>query len=381
MKSKNIVHLFFTVSVLTLVFSNCAKDNGKPFESETLNLPTTPYDYTTALNGANVGVTNKSATLGRVLFYDKNLSINSTIACASCHKQAFAFADNVATSEGFKGERTSRNSPAAANLLNTSTLFWDARTSKLEDLVLQPIANHIEMGLDNTDNLIKKLSRTSYYPALFQDAFGAKDINQTTISKALSAFIRSMVSQNSRFDQLGAVGSSVFSASEARGHSLFFKQLHCTGCHRNGDLGGVGTTTFNIGLDKEYADNGVGTRSNLATDNGKFKVPSLRNVALTAPYMHDGRFNSLEEVVEHYNSNVKSHTNLSSIVAGFSWFGNNGGIVVPTGCWSCGVNGFGTTFKPLELNQEQKGDLVAFLKTLTDESFITDKKFSSPFLH
>ncbi len=389
MQTSRITTLLLCTFAAVLVYTSCQKKEDT-YEVDTLKLPTTPYNY---LNGSirqnpQNPITNEGATLGRVLFYDKNLSINNTIACASCHKQENGFADVTATSEGFKGGRTTRNSLPLVNLSDDSGLFWDSRAKTLEDLVLQPVANHVEMGLDNTENLLKKLNRTSYYPALFQKAFGNQEITQERITKALAQFVRSISSSNSKFDAVRRGAWGVMNESETGGWNLFFNQLQCSGCHNGNDLNNG--SIANIGLDMNYKDNGMGTQSGENTLNGFFKVPSLRNVALTAPYMHDGRFKTLEDVVEHYNSGVQNHTNLSSVLRGFLWHGNgglntnNGNVGVSIGspsrdCWSCGVGTGGTDFKALNLTKTEKENLVAFLKLTTDETLVRDEKFANPF--
>ncbi len=389
MQTSRITTLLLCTFAAVLVYTSCQKKEDT-YEVDTLKLPTTPYNY---LNGSirqnpQNPITNEGATLGRVLFYDKNLSINNTIACASCHKQENGFADVTATSEGFKGGRTTRNSLPLVNLSDDSGLFWDSRAKTLEDLVLQPVANHVEMGLDNTENLLKKLNRTSYYPALFQKAFGNQEITQERITKALAQFVRSISSSNSKFDAVRRGAWGVMNESETGGWNLFFNQLQCSGCHNGNDLNNG--SIANIGLDMNYKDNGMGTQSGENTLNGFFKVPSLRNVALTAPYMHDGRFKTLEDVVEHYNSGVQNHTNLSSVLRGFLWQGNgalntsngNGGFIFGSpsrDCWSCGVGTGGTDFKALNLTKTEKENLVAFLKLTTDETLVRDEKFANPF--
>jgi cytochrome c peroxidase len=382
MYTTRFIPFLFCALCALFIYSSCKKDE-QVFESDTLKLPSTPFDYTSDLLIVSGGfnrtnpTTNDGATLGRVLFYDKNLSLNNTVACASCHKQENGFADVGATSEGFKGGRTTRNSLPIVNLANDNQFFWDLRTSSLEDLALQPVANHIEMGLDNTENLLKKLNRTTYYPALFEKAFGTSDITQERVSKALAQFVRAIVSKDSKFDAVRRGSWGLMSESETRGWNLFFNQLHCTGCHGGSDLnGGVG----NIGLEVNYKDNGIGAQSGDNVMNGAFKVPTLRNIALTAPYMHDGRFKTLEEVVEHYNSGVKNHTNLSSFLKGFLWSGNGGtGFSITQNCWNCGVGSAGQDFKPLDLSTTQKQDLVNFLKMTTDETMLKNAKYASPF--
>ena len=364
----------------TLIFYAGCKKNEQSFEIDTLNLPSTSFDYTKDMTRQNPfnPTTNDGATLGRVLFYDKNLSLNNTIACASCHKQENSFADIGATSEGFKGGRTSRNSLSIVNLADDSRLFWDMRTNSLEELVLQPISNHIEMGLDNTENLLKKLNRTTYYPNLFEKAFGSKEISEERISKAIAQFLRAIVSKNSKFDAFRNGNWGVLNQSETDGWNLFFNKLHCSGCHNGNDLNnGSGA---NIGLEMNYKDNGIGSRTGENVSNGVFKVPTLRNIALTAPYMHDGRFKTLEDVIEHYNTGVQNHTNLSFFLRGFLWQGNGGnGFITSPGCWNCGVGTGGTDFKTLNLSQTEKDNLMAFFKVLTDETFVKEEKYCNPF--
>ena len=374
------------VAAMFLLANACQKDTPQ-YETDNLKLPTTvdSYKAPVAFTGtvAENPQTDDGATLGRVLFYDKKLSLTNTISCGSCHHQEHGFADLSATSEGFKGERTTRNAMALANAGMETSYFWDLRTKTLEDLVLQPVGNHIEMGLDNTDNLVKKLQRTPYYANLFQKAFGTPDITQERISKAVAQFLRAMVSNQSKFDQAATTRNfSAFSAEEERGRALFFNELHCTGCHSSNSFSNANSFSGrggaqNIGLDINYEDNGVGKITG-DRQNGVFKVPTLRNVELTAPYMHDGRFKTLEAVVEHYNSGIQQHPNLSFFLNGFLWSGN-GGTAQTTGCWSCGMGQGGGTFKPLQMSEGDKKALVAFLKTLTDKSFVTAKKFSNPF--
>ena len=165
--------------------------------------------------------------------------------------------------------------------------------------------------------------------------------------------------------------------NELAGGDLFFNKLHCTGCHSGNDFSSL--TNGSIGLEMAYKDNGLGALTGDQSSNGVFKVPTLRNVGLTAPYMHDGRFKTLEAVVEHYNSGVQNHTNLSSFLRGFQWQGNGGTGANQSGCWTCGIGTGGTEFKPLNLSQTEKENLVAFLKALTDETLVRDEKFANPF--
>ena len=380
--------LTFFVTALLLI-SNCKKDTA--LKSDEPTLPANPYSYvnsklTQVMNfgdNTNMGgffpngnsVTDEKATLGRVLFYDRKLSINNAIACASCHKQAFAFADQVDFNEGFGSEKALRNSMPISNLINKSSFFWDGRAKVMEDQALMPIRNHIEMGLEKIDVLPQKLARTSYYPNLFQSAFGSTEITNQKIAQALTAFMRSIVCVESKFD-LGALN-----ANEMHGMDLFFNKFQCVHCHTGNNLGGsalfspyspIDTSTnaslalnaSNIGLDVKYPDGGIGDLLGNSALNGFFIIPSLRNVELTAPYMHDGRFKTLEEVVEHYNSGIVSHPTLDGFLLQNRF---NQDPSLPA--------------TPVRMNMtpNEKADLVAFLKALTDRSILTDPKFSNPF--
>ena len=321
------------------------------------NLDNTPNDNP---------ITNDGATLGRVLFYDNNLSVNNTRSCASCHLAADGFSDPLEFSIGFEGGLTPRNSMGLANarFYENGRFFWDERAATLEDQTLQPIQDPIEMGM-TLDGLVSKLQALDYYPSLFENAFGDSTITSDRISRALAQFVRSMVSYESKYDVgRAAAGNnndnfSNFTNQENQGKQLFFSnRTNCSRCHETVIF--VGDRPRNNGLDLVSTDNGEGGVNGNANDNGKFKAPSLRNIELTAPYMHDGRFATLEEVVEHYNSGVQAHPNLDNRLR---QGGNNGEP------------------RRLNLSNQEKAALVAFMKTLTDNEFITDEKYSNPFVN
>jgi cytochrome c peroxidase len=310
---------------------------------------------------ANNAVTNAGATLGRVLFYDKRLSLNQTIACASCHRQEHGFSDPRKFSVGFEGGLTGRNSMGLTNArwYQRRAFFWDERAATLEDQVLQPIQDAVEMGM-TLPSLITRLGAEPYYSTLFTNAFGTSTVTTDRISKALAQFVRSIVSTQSKYDIGRGSGFANFTAQENLGRQIFIGQVGdatCSACHGTDNFV-PGGQIHNNGLENPYVDKGLGAISGRPQDEGLFKVPSLRNIELTAPYMHDGRFATLEEVVEFYNSGLVSHPNLSPPLRD-----------PPPG------NG------PLRLNltPAQKAALVAFLKTLTDTSVTTDGKFSDPF--
>lgn len=339
-------------------------------------LPDTPLDYDIEFpehvmqqpwgppidpNTINDLITPEGATLGRVLFYDKKLSASNEVACASCHKQEFAFADDVAFSEGIDGALTERNSPNINDLswnssiffgLESNFLFWDARESDLEEMVLQPITHEGELGKD-LNYLLEKLALTEYYPALFQEAFGDPAITAERIGTAMAMFVRSMSSFDSKFDKVMA-NETTFTADEMAGFAIFNQSCDFV-CHSQPHFGSP--MPMNNGLEEEYEDEGVASWSGNEFEIGKFKSPSLRNIAVTAPYMHDGRFETLEDVVDFYSDEVFPHPN------------NDFGWSVPDP----------NTFTGFDFTDTEKEQLVAFLHTLTDETYLTAERWSDPF--
>jgi cytochrome c peroxidase len=309
----------------------------------------------------NPAITNEAATLGRVLFYDPRMSLNNSVSCGSCHHQDKAFSDGLALSTGFGGKITPRNSMAIVNVGFNNHLFWDSRESNLQTMVTKPIQNHIEMGMENMEALEKKLSTVQYYEPLFKNAFGTSQVTKERISSAVTQFLCSMVSCNAKFDAVVEERAN-YTPLEKMGHDIFFGDAaNCKSCHAGAsfsapddpNMGGSYSSpdvegTANIGLDLQARD--AGKRA------GQFKIPSLRNIALTAPYMHDGRFKTLEEVVNHYSNGIKAHPNLDK-----KFVGADGSP------------------KRLNLNVIEKQALIAFLHTLTDEKITKDEKFSDPF--
>jgi len=371
------LHSTFAIGMLTLglglSLTNCAKQEQQDlpykYQSEVLNLPEQPYNYgnptlpahfTTTQERIRQRVTDHGATLGRVLFYDTKLSLNNKTACASCHDQALGFADGKQFSTGFDGGKTSRNASAIINPAASTAFFWDAREDDLKQMVLQPIKNHVEMGMDNFDALEKKLGQLDYYAPLFENAFGSSAVTRERIAEALSQFMTSMVTAQSKFDSSepggwGSGNSLVFNDDERAGMEIFFNRGRCANCHNPAADFAFSFENFaDIGLDAVPTDIGLG--ANQQGMNGMFKIPSLRNVALTAPYMHDGRFTTLEQVVNHYSEGIQNSENLN---------------------WS--LKGDDGTALRMNLTDDEKRQLIAFLHTLTDESFMKDPKYSNPF--
>ena len=366
------------------VFWSCKKSDvdtpADPF-SQYLNLPATPFNYANQAlpahlravppnldnTPANNLVTDWGATLGRVLFYDKNISINNAVSCASCHAQQSGFSDPLAFSKGFQNGLTDRNSMSLVNAkyYPRGRFFWDERAATLEIQTLMPVQHPVEMGM-HLDTMVKKLQALPYYPQLFTNAFGSNTVSSDRISKALSQFIRSIISYQSKYDvgraafpanqPAGQVNFTNFTQQENRGKAIFFGPVGgCAPCHGTEAFTAPGAK--NNGLDLVSIDRGVGAANNNAAQDGLFKVPSLKDIANTSPYMHDGRFTSLEQVVEHYSTGVKAHPNLSQEIRN----PNNG---LPR-------NG--------NFSVQDKAALVAFLQTLTDTQLSTDVKFASPF--
>ncbi len=370
--------IFISILIVTaasFIFEACKKQEFRKNEDEPYL--DSSYDYEAAVRAANFNdsalVTNAGARLGRALFYDAKLSKNNAIACASCHKQELAFADNVDFSIGFDGRKTGRNSMSLINALDAKGFFWDHRTKNLQDMVLQPIRHEVEMGLESSDFLVSKLNATSYYPKLFTEAFGSPTISKELIGKAMAQFIFSMITGNTKADQANVLSSGwnsnsnspILTPDEQQGSSLF-QSKGCVNCHSGENLRGTNDIGFeNIGLDYDYPDKGIGALTGDPSQSGVFKIPSLRNIALTAPYMHDGRYASLEQVVEHYNSGVIYSPTLSQKLMKRDPI----------------TNQILNESKTLNLTDNDKMCLVAFLKTLTDNSFISDPKFSNPFGH
>ena len=298
--------------------------------------------------------TNAGATLGRVLFYDVRLSANDQVACASCHRQAFAFGDTARLSRGFKGGLTRRHAMGLANarFYQRGRFFWDERAATLEAQVLMPIQDTTEMGMTVT-NLVSKVGTTKYYPALFQAAFGTPQVTSDRIANALAQFVRSIASYQSKFDQafvgMGVGGPNFVGAltpDEALGQQLFVGAGRCAQCHATNAQ--VSDDIHNTGLDAFSADTGAG--------GARFKAPSLRNIGVRAPYMHDGRFATLAQVVEHYDTGIQPNPNLDRRLRG------------PNGAP-----------QRLNLTAQQRAALVAYLNTLTDQTLLTAAKFSNPF--
>jgi len=286
--------------------------------------------------------------LGRYLFYSPELSGNEQFSCASCHKMSAAFCDpGQHWSFGSTGQHGSRNTLSLLNLAYDTCFFWDGRAKSLEEQALEPIFNPIELDNDSA-TLILHVKRNSLFSPLFIRAFGSDSVTMTRIAQALASFERTLISGTSAYDAFRLGDSEAISESAKRGLALFSsKSINCIACHSGINFTDNGY--HSNGLDLHYLDAGLENLTNDPDDNGKFRTPTLRNVALTAPYMHDGRFSTLEQVLDFYN---------------------RGGMHNPTQ---------DSLIHPLELSGQQMEDIIAFLATLTDSTCISRNSFSNPF--
>ena len=351
--------------------------------SQKLNLPEQTFEYNSFAAvvidpiDSRVRANHHLPTLGRVLFYDNKLSANGKVSCASCHHQHLAFSDSVALSTGFNGELTLRNSiPLASGgdgYFASNMLFWDHRVFSVAEQSRRTLQDPIEMGMD-LNQLPEKLAADPIYPVLFRRAFGDKVISSERVLEAISSFVNSLSTKQTAFDAaLVERGGNIFdsqnpvnltrlTSQENKGLDLFIK--NCASCHSGGlNIFVNNTQQFfnsgsNNGLAEAYTDQGIGAITKEPHMQGTFKVPQLRNVALTAPYMHDGSLPTLEAVIDHYSSGIQMHPNLGEALRDPS-----------------------DRSKPKRMNfsAEEKAALLAFLNTLTDNQFVKEVKFSNPF--
>lgn len=329
--SKSIIRSFFILFLLTVLFSSCKKDPVLGDSSMELPIPRGfPYPEVPEDNLP----THYRIELGKKLFNDPILSRDSSIACSSCHLEGLKFTDSLAYSKGINNQNTARNSMSLLNVAYQPSMFWDGGVPTLEQQVLAPISNPLEMDFD-VNQVVERLLQHPEYPALFEQAYG-KSPSVYTLTRAIANFERTLYTGFSRYDDyVYNKNESALNESEKRGMEVFFKERgECFHCH-----GGYNFTDYsfqNNGIFEVYADSGRAIITGKPADIGKFKVPSLRNIALTGPYMHNGSMKTLEEVVEHYSTGGKNHPNKSGLII------------------------------PLNLTIQEKADLVNFLRALSD---------------
>ncbi|MBK8620225.1 MAG: c-type cytochrome [Saprospiraceae bacterium] len=347
--------------------------------SKHINIPEYPYNYSFSLPKhtflTSTPMNDDLATLGRVLFYDKNLSKDKTISCASCHKQEIAFSDDVAFSEGVQNRATARNSIALGSVLNFAAyygnfggvpFFWDNRATSVQDQSKATLGNPLEMDM-KMHEVANAVNGLDYYKPLIKQAYkGSDEISETQILNAIGEFVNSITNYNTKFDReldnqwqmYGSLNNNVtrdfpgFSASENNGKKLYLQ--HCSNCHGSNSARPP-VMKANNGLMLQYNDLGVASTTGYSFDESMFKVPTLRNISRTAPYMHNGMLKTLKDVIDHYSEGIKNHKNLSSDLK------------------------IGSSPKKMNFSETEKEDLLAFLQTLNDDKIVSDPKFSDPF--
>lgn len=368
MKKRSGNTYLFLIAILALsVLVACSSSDPDPIELDPGEqyIPTpkpliVPPIFERLLPPPNIPANNpqtvEGIALGRKLFYDPILSGNGTQACASCHEPSNSFTDDRRFSIGIDGIEGIRNSMPIYNLAwNTnSKLFWDGRAAGLEKQALEPVTNPVEMH-NTWENAVTSLQNHTVYPELFNKAFGTENITKELTAKALAQFERTLISANSPFDKY-LEGDNSLTPQEINGFAIFMDETRgdCFHCHGN-EFSPLWTDNIfhNNGLDPLITDKGLGNVTGDPNDDGKFKSPSLRNLAYTAPYMHDGRFATLEEVINHYSEGLVYSTTIDPLMKAVS----QGGV---------------------HLTESDKSDLKAFLLSLSDASFINNPDFQDP---
>lgn len=304
-------------------------------------------------------MTNEGVELGRKLFFDERLSADNTQACGSCHIPSKSFSDTAAFSVGIDGLAGNRNSMPLINLGWMNSLFWDGRAIGIENQVYQPVTNPVEMH-STWPEVASKLQADPIYPALFLQAFGTDVIDSVLVSKAIAQFMRTLISGNSPFDKYLLTGNSGWNSTDEllayEGFTIFMDETKgdCFHCHGD-EFNPLWTDNsfHNNGLDATFTDNGRGTITGNTFDNGKFKTPTLRNLAFTAPYMHDGRFTTLQDVINHYSQGLQNSPTIDPLMKHISTGGS-------------------------QMNPGDKNKLFMFLISLSDSSFVVNPKFQDP---
>jgi cytochrome c peroxidase len=368
--------LFGILLIASATLQSC--DFSKTKNEEPIPQPTplsldVPFYFGDFVIPSNNPTTVEGVALGRMLFYDPRLSADNTISCATCHQQEKGFVDGLARSRGINGRRTNIKSMSLVNVLWENRMFWNGRVASLEEQALHPIQDPNEMGM-NLQELVGKLQSIEVYKEQFKNAFGSETVTPDKIGKALAQFQRTLISGNSKYDKYLREEVSL-TAQEEQGMILFFTHPEPAISLRGGNCGDCHLSLTTAGSKdgfRGFHNNGLDTDENLRpglqtvtgnpADRGKFKTPNLRNIMVRAPYMHDGRFASIEEVLDHYNEHVQMSSTLDVLILE----GSNKPIIA------------GEPVK-LHLTQNEKAAIIAFLHTLTDQEFLSNPKFSNPF--
>lgn len=287
-------------------------------------------------------VTTEKVKLGKTLYFDPRLSSDDTISCASCHDPEKSYSNGEAVATGVGGQKGARSAPVITNRIFSEAQFWDGRAATLEAQALGPIENPIEMNM-KLDDLVAKLEKISGYPELFEKAFGDSKISRDRIARAIASFERTVVSGDSAWDRYEAGDKSALNESEARGLALFKGKAKCSVCHVGFNMTDEKYHNLGVGMDRPQPDLGRYTQTKKEEDRGAFKTPTLRDVALSAPYFHDGSAKTLMDTVEHYDKGGTANPQLSKNI-----------------------------FK-LNLTDQEKQDLVAFMEALTGDDRVVSR--------
>lgn len=353
-----LLFVFITILFLTVT---CSKDEEKVVYDPTPYVLDLKGDLPDPVIPSDNLLTKQKVQLGRMLFYEKKLSKDLTQSCADCHLQKDAFTDIRPFSIGVEKLEGKRNAMPIFNLAyHTNGFFWDGRAPLLRDQALKPIQDALEMN-ETLPNMVAKLQNDKKFTDQFIRAFGNDTVNSLKVSLALEQFMMTIVSHDSKYDKY-LKGEATYTPEELNGKDLFFnepdpvnniKGAECFHCHSGYNF--TNNEFVNNGLDAEVNFKDLGRYNVTKNDNdkAKYKVPSLRNIALTGPFMHDSRFKTLEEVIDHYNSNVKMSSTSSDLLL--------------------------HNLKGLNLTNQDKSDLIAFLKTLSDPTYLNNPEYASPF--
>lgn len=359
-------NIFYFLLAGCLVFAACKKDD--PVVDPPIEIDETPFNLEYGnLPAPDIAPDNpltiQGVKLGRMLFHETMLSKDGSQSCASCHLQEFAFSDTARFSIGVENMEGGRQAMAIFNMAwNSNEFFWDGRAHLVRDQSLLPIQDPLEMN-ETLENVIAKLSVSQEYKDQFARTFGSEEVTSDKMALAMEQFMNSIVSYNSKYDQYLA-GTATLSDSEERGRALYFTEYNpffpdqsgadCAHCHGGDNFENDQYMNNGLDADANFADNGRENATEKPEDRAKFKVPSLRNIAVTPPYMHDGRFNTLEEVIAHYNEGIRESSTVDPAI-------------------------LNTKDTGLFLTEQDKTDLVNFLKTLTDNDLLMNTAYASPF--
>lgn len=332
MRTRRICCLFATVLTVMPAVAQTRKTAAKPAP------PKAPLGLLPVIWPNDNPYSPEKAELGKFLYFDKRLSADNSVACATCHDPKFAFTDGRPVSTGIKGQTGGRSAPTVLNRAFSLAQFWDGRAPTLEEQAKGPIANPIEMGHTH-ENVVKRLKEIPGYRALFAKAFGTEDFTIDHVAQAIATFERTLLSGNSPYDRYKAGDKKAMTPEQIRGMDVYFNKAKCDQCHEGMNFTSNMFANIGIGTDKPDPDVGRYAVTKDPKDWGAFKTPTLREIARTAPYMHDGSLKTLEEVVEYYNKGGNKNKNLDE------------------------------RMKPLNLTDQEKKDLVAFLHALSGEGW------------